>query len=179
MVNNLTRKNMKMTFLTIDIIGFILFIACGKTFDEKLTLKREDYTGNELKVNGYYYTFFKETKITAILFLYRNGIVLSEGGFTSYNLEDIERQFNNISLKVKSNWGVFIVNGNTIQYERWIGSTGSRACTSKSTGYIINDTTIHFFERYNSERNEKYSIDETWHFKQFDNKPDSTNNFIP
>lgn len=172
---------MKMKSLFIFIISPFLFIFSCKTLfsDEKLTLQKRDYTGKELKTEGYYYAYFSQTDITAVLFLYRNGIVLSEGGYSSKNLDVIEKKIINGNFKSKEHWGVFIVEGNKIQWERWIGSTGIGACLSKSTGYILNDTTIRFTERYNSEYKTTSSIDEVWHFKQFSPKPDSTNRFIP
>jgi hypothetical protein len=81
-------------------------------------------------------------------------------------------------FKSKDHWGVFIVDKNTIQYEKWVGSTGIGACTFKCTGYIENDTTLHFTESYYSETKETKQIDEIWHFQQFANKPDSTNVYI-
>ena len=152
-------------------------IACSK-FDEKLTLQRKDFTGNELKTNGYYYYCSTQTNVTSVLFLYRNGIALSSGGYLSHTLDSIEKKIINQKFDSKTHWGVFVVNGSSIIYEKWIGSTGFRACLGKSTGNILNDTTIHFTEWYNSEYNQTYPIDEVWHFKQFSPKPDSTNSFI-
>ena len=152
----------------------MMFIfSCRALFDEKLTLLRKDYTGNELRTDGYYYVSRQENH-SAVYFLYRNGIVLFVGGYS----DNFEEKMVNYKAKSKSDWGVFIVDGNFIQYEKWIGSTGISACLSKSTGHILNDTTIHFTERYNSEYKTTRSIDEVWHFKQFSPKPDSTNNII-
>lgn len=155
----------------------LLMSCCSALFpDEKLSMQRKGYVGNELRTDGYYYVFKEST--TAIYFLYRNGILLSAGGYLSYNLEAIEKVIINKDVKSKDHWGIFIVDGNSIQYEKWVGSTGFHASLSKSTGYIENDTTIHFTEKYISEAQATHSIDEIWHFKQFDNKPDSTNIYI-
>jgi hypothetical protein len=71
------------------------------------------------------------------------------------------------------------VDSNIIQYERWIEApSGVRACFYRCSGYIENDSTLYFTESYYSGRNETKQIDEIWHFKQFENKPDSTNAYI-
>jgi len=146
--------------------------------DEKLTLQRRDYTGNELKTNGYYYVFRNEN-LTSVYFFYRNGIALYLGGYSSNNLDYVESNLiKEFGKTTKDQWGVFIVNGNSIQYESWTGSSGFSAALDKRSGNIKNDTTIHFTERYSSEYKTTRTIDEVWHFKQFNSKPDSTNNFI-
>jgi hypothetical protein len=158
-------------------INFLLS-CCNTLFpDEKLSLQRTDYMGNELRTDGYYY-YFASNGNTAVYFLYKNGIILSAGGYSSQNLYNIEKELVNRLLKSKDHWGVFIVKGNSIQYEKWVGSTGLGASTFKSTGYIENDTTLHFTESYYSETKETVQIDAIWHFKQFANKPDSTNVYI-
>ena len=172
---------------------FVLFMFCCLTIfpcckvlnpDENLTLQRKDYTGDELKTDGYYYVLWQNDYdvYTRVYFLYRNGIVLSIGhSYPSQNLDFVEKEIlqeKNSNFKTKDHWGIFIIDNNAIQYEKWVGSTGFRTCLSKSTGYIKNDTTIHFTDRYYSETNKTLSIDEVWHFKSFSPKPDSTNNFI-
>ena len=172
--------NMKTIILITLICACMVFITCCKTLfpDEKLTIKKRDYIGSELRTDGYYYCYFNQTDITAILFLYRNGVALVSSGYLSCSLDSIERRIINENFNRKSDWGVFVVDGNIIQWERWIGSLRPNARLSRKTGKIISDTTIHFTKIYSSEYETTCSIDEFWHFKQFDNKPDSTNNFI-
>ena len=155
--------------------SMILLTAC---FDEKLTIKRVDYTGNKLRTDGYYYAYFSETDISAVMFLYKNGVSLTRGGYSSNILDEIEKRIIKQNFETKTRWGVFIVNGDTIQHERWAESTGFTACLYRKKGYIVNDSTIHFIEDFLSETNKTYAIDEVWHFKQFDNKPDSINKYI-
>ena len=166
---------MRMKIIITFLGSFILLTAC---FDEKLTIKRVDYTGNELRTDGYYYIYLSETNITAVIFLYRNGVSLECSGYRSINLDEIEKKIKEKKFLPKTHWGVFIVSEDTIQYERWIESTGFTACLYREKGYIVNDSTIHFTENFLSEKNKTSSIDEVWHFKQFDNKPDSTNKYI-
>ena len=162
--------------------GFRIFINILFP-DEKLSLQREDYVGNELRIDdGYYHCYFDNSDITAIIFFFRNGIVKSGGSYSQFFEDNKEIQMVSFYNKFspKSNWGVFIVNGNTLQYERWIGSSSSQPMVYliRKTGSILNDTTIHFTEEYWSERKETSQINEVWHFKQFSPKPDSTNAYI-
>jgi len=165
---------MRMKIITY-MISLLLLSSC---FDEKLTLKRADYTGNALRTDGYYHAYFCETDISAVMFLYRNGVSLTRGGYSMHILDEIEERIIKQNFETKTRWGVFIVNGDTIQHERWAESTGFRSCLYRKKGYIVNDSTIHFIEDFLSETKKTYSIDEVWHFKQFDNKPDSTNKYI-
>jgi len=176
---------MKMMILIMLIGGFVVLVACCKTLfpDEKLTMQKKPYTGNELRTDGYYYHFVKGYNRTVVYFLYRNGIILWGGTYSTINIDEIETEMIKLYSeikKTKDSWGVFIVNGDTIQYEKWVGSATSRPNTYRYIcwGKIENDTTIRFTKEYVSERDETRSIDKVWHFKQFDNKPDSTNNFI-
>ena len=174
------------------IILFILTInlsmcmsCCSKIFpDEKLSMQRKDYVGNELRIDGYYYRQ-EITEIysrTMVMFLYRNGIVLSGGNFSTIDLNIVEEEMPNrynLLKKNKNGWGIFCINGNEIQCEQWVESpSGASLSIYRRSGYIENDITIHFTESYYSGRNETKQINEVWHFKQFSSKPDSTNVFI-
>jgi hypothetical protein len=158
----------------------VFLSSCNTLFpDDQLTMQRVDYNGNELRTDGYYYYFVQEQNRTVIYFLYKNGVILWYGTYLTFNIDDIEKEIVNKSFKSKDHWGVFIVNSNIIQYEMWIEApSGVRACINRCSGYIENDSTLCFTESYNSGRNETRQIDEVWHFKQFDNKPDSTNVYI-
>ena len=150
--------------------------------DEKLTLQRENYADNELSIDGYYYTYFGDNDITAIIFFFRNGVVRSGSSYRRFFEDNKEEQMVSHYNKFtpKSDWGVFIVNDNTLQYERWVGSSSSqpKVYLIRKSGIILNDTTFHFTEEYWSERKETRQIDEVWHFKHFSPKPDSTNVYI-
>ena len=158
-----------------------LISCCNVLFpDENLTIKRRDYTGNELRTDGYFYYFQESTNLIYVRFLYRNAIILSVGGYAPPDLGDVEKRIINPIMNSKDHWGVFVVDGNTIKYEKWIGSSSSspKAYLYNCTGKILNDTTIHFTESFNSETNKTNTINEVWHFKQFFPKPDSTNVYI-
>ena len=171
---------------SITILSAIVYLlmpiyGCNVIYpDEELTIKRQNYKGNELRTDGYYYLFNETNNITVVYYYYRNGVILLGGSFGGNNLNEIEKQLVNPKVKTKTNWGVFLIENNTIQYEKWIGSSSSspKAYLYSCNGNILNDTTIHLIEEYYSERKEKRAINEIWRFKQFDYKPDSTNVYI-
>jgi len=158
----------------------ICMSCCSFLFpDEKFSIQRADYNGNELKFDGYYYR--QDTSgNTLILFLYRNGIILSTRAYPSCDLDYVENimvdEYDKIR-KDKTRWGVFIVEYDKIEYEKWTTPTES-ITVKKGIGYIETDTTFRITENYFSYNNKKYLVDEVYHFKQFANKPDSTNNYI-
>jgi hypothetical protein len=147
--------------------------------DEKLTLQREDYEGNELKIDGYYY-YHNDDNRTLVLFLYRNGIIISTRAYPFFDLSFVEiemiKEYGEIG-KSKTRWGLFTVVGNKIECEQWVSPTEG-ITVSKQSGYIENDTTFHITEQYFSYNKQVYHVNEIWHFKQFSPKPDSTNNYI-
>lgn len=157
---------------------------CDKT--EKLSFTKREFSGSQLKLNGYYYYFNSVDSYWPIIF-YKNGIVsrkLSYAFDTSkvvqFENELMNGTYRNKVKDDKYSWGLFNIIGNEIKYEVY-DSKSAISCYFPIiyTGTIINDTTIHFNKKVNSDGTESVSINETYHFKQFSPKPDSTNSFIP
>ena len=175
----------------------------GCTAFEPLIYKKEAYNGQNLKINGYYYIFkekeegrtLNSTKYNTF-FLYKNGIYYDSNGLSSFTF-NISR-LDSLDLLVKKNvinlgkyeqlqyqWGVFKVKGTEIEIERWVTSSGGGAYPTRIIkGEILNDSTIHFHTLVGSHpvnvgsKKKTITIDETYHFRQFSPKPDSTNKFI-
>jgi hypothetical protein len=163
---------------------FILVTCCNKLYpDEQLSTKRQDYNGDEIRIDGYYYYFISDNQYSraVIHFLYRNGLILSTV-VLGYELTEIEKEMiSYYSSFNKTDWGVFLVDSNTISYEKVISADPAAGISSyivRKSGYVKNDTTLHFTESYSSNSKETKTINEVWHFRQFNNKPDSTNVFI-
>jgi len=152
--------------------------------DDELSIDRKEYTGNILRVDGYYYDTFNSSYLSLYCF-YRNGILLAAGGvFSSIQEMDdyINKEFINSQKykEYKSNWGVFKTEGNSIQFERWYPSEPLLKAYIRA-GHILNDTTFVITESYRMKKGKKTEVDsesETYHFRQFSPKPDSTNSFI-
>jgi len=160
-------------------------ISCSTLYsDEKLTLPKTPFIGNELRIDGYYYHV--NNNLTTIYFLYRDGILLYVYSHRDKSLDEIEMEMLNNDMYNanrnnkgdKTRWGVFLIEDNNIQFERWDAGTGGGLPTVKNSGYIENDTTFRITRIYRSDTKNEISGDWVYHFKQFSPKPDSTNVFI-
>jgi hypothetical protein len=138
--------------------------------DEELTLPKIPYTGNEIRTDGYYYSYYANNstppeEYIVTLFLYRNGVILSAGAYDERNLNALERKmlerYESLQNE-KIGWGVFIVKNNKIEYEQWSTSAGGGLPVFRNFYNIENDTTLRGF------------TGNIYHFKQFSPKPDST-----
>jgi hypothetical protein len=172
---------MKKVIIYLLIINLsMVMVCCNKLFpDEELSIKRVDYNGKQLRIDGYYYYLHNDPISTRVLFLYRKGILLTSG-YLSQNLSIVEKEMVNDYEKIRKNktrWGVFIINDSSIKYEQWDLPTEIISVRSVY-GQIENDTTFRITKNYFTFNGKTYSVNELWHFKQFDNKPDSTNNYI-
>ncbi len=154
-------------------------VSCDKIIDEDdvLTLDRQAFVGNDLALNGYYYT--EVETFEGIIFdryaFYRNGIIRYLGGSESLQ----EKNFHLNQSKVI--WGVFQIDGKNIKFERWYPSSGGPLKAYIRAGDTLNDTTFHITESYRMQDGQKTEVrekNETYHFKEFSPKPDSTNAFI-
>lgn len=160
------------------------FFSCQKLIKYKdFVLTQTHYTGNELRIDGYYYKLREDSKISVQCF-YRNGIMLNmEGGALSLNEADeyIKNRFIGDSIhpiNERSLWGLFVVIDKTIKFECYYPSDAITKWTYIREGIILNDTTFHITDSYRSDGAEIRERDEMYHFRQFYPKPDSTNNFI-
>ena len=155
--------------LSICLIIGLFLISCTRKQD-MLTIQRQDYTGNELRLDGFYTSIdeFNGEKHYAVYFLYENGVVF----YTTVYSDDKEKMKEKLELFDSSNhitsWGVFVVNNNTITIEKWWPGNGYNAPVVKTNGTIKNDTSFTL--------NRSSFID--YFFTPFSPKPDSTNTFI-
>ena len=168
--------------LKICLLFFVLCLcSCKKTFkDDELSLQREFYDGNAIRLDGYYYYHGKNS--TSVFFLYRNGVVLKGMSFEGVNLDVIEKtmiEYYDIIRKRKYHWGVYIIRENILEVESW-GSVGWTRTLPifKSFYNIVNDTTLNLIKEVNLSDGRETEYNDIYHFRQFYPKPDSTNNFI-
>ena len=177
---------MKTKFL---LILTITAFSC-KSFEpdiDEFTLKRENYTGNELRTDGYYYNEFEsDCQRLQIYFFYKNGIILRGGNSCKDDINIQEEKFKNgdwynLVKDDQMTWGLFVIENDTIKYERYNPPVGPGYLHSLIwEGPILNDTTFHIIRYYRYDNGVKKEIetDKLFHFKKFSPKPDSTNNFI-
>jgi hypothetical protein len=161
--------------------------SCDKEVfsDDELTLNKMSYTGNQLRIDGYYYLFDSQSNtITATYFFYEDGTALHGGGWPYENqFEGLESNFSaeNWQEKIKENklkWGVFQIEGDEISFERWYPSSGGPTPAYIRSGEILNDTTFVITKSVRPKTGEEKELNEVYHFRAFSPKPDSTNSFI-
>jgi hypothetical protein len=156
---------------TVLFIIFLFLLGCDC---EELTLQRENYMGNELRIDGFYATklYRYDPFITSIYVLYNNGVLFEPGGIEGDNSEDLldfmsslkDRDFNS-GYGDRTFWGIFIIDGNNILIEKWFPSAS--CAPEQLKGEITSDTSFIL-----ENNNEEYI------FYEYSPKPDSTNIFI-
>lgn len=154
----------------------LLVAACDSllSYDE-LTLSREPYTGTELRLDGYY-AFSGPTddgERFAALFLYRDGVVRYGG--SSVGRDVLESKFEEYGDR-RYDWGVFLVDGDRIQTERWYPGDGSYTPAIIQSGRILNDTTFTITPAQSD--GEATPRDLVYRFRRFAPKPASANAFV-
>jgi hypothetical protein len=159
-------------------ILIITFSSCKKLFPpEKLTIPLTPYTGNQLKIEGYFYSDSEPYKRTFIL--YRNGVILGGDNVLSSEIAIRETEFKNgvyysYAKDDRLSWGRFIITDNSIKFENWAPRADFPVIQSQ--GEILNDTTFHISSSRHAD--DAYTPeDELYHFKKLSPKPDSTNSF--
>ena len=165
-------------------ILLLIFIisSCGK--DAVFELVRTEYLGNELKINGYYINTMNDDGVISAYFFYQDGVVLSSGGSPEeMTIEEIENiwlsdEYDDFIKKTKYLWGVFNIADEYIEFETWESGNGSALKTVIRSGDILNDTTFVLTILYNNYNDNTIILNDTFQFKQFSPKPDSTNLFI-
>ncbi|MCK0206100.1 hypothetical protein [Ornithobacterium rhinotracheale] len=169
-------------------ISFFVLASCldSDKKDEALTLQRKEYTGNNLRLDGFYYLKWINDGVEefyAIMFLYKNGINLGIGGGAPMSQMDsyINQYTKNLNIKnIKGSWGVFEVDGNDIILESW-NSTQLGYKVYHGEGKILNDTTFVIKESskiVDGQKTDVKKVNDVYHFKEFSPKPSSENDFI-
>lgn len=175
----------------VRIITLILTIGCFtscyvlfKPIEDKLTLTKQVYSGGQLRTDGYYY-YSADNKLYDTYFFYRDGLIINGGGSSSLTpFKSFEKEFsssytNEYLSNSKYAWGLFNIQGDSILIERWYPSSGGPLPVYMSMGKVLNDTTFVITKSLRSKNGkEEQQLNETYHFRKFSPKPDSTNTFI-
>ena len=157
--------------------------SCDYSADnDKFTLPRQNFTGNQLRVDGYYYYEYGNPVYRSVFFLNRNGVIFDPGGgYELTNQVKREKAFasRDFSKTLISElwWGQFVIEDSIIKFEKYYPGDGPLWSYIKE-GVIINDTTFHITKSYRSNGAELSDENEVYHFLKFSPKPDSTNVFI-
>lgn len=153
--------------------------------NDKLSIKKEPYKGNELRIDGYYYHKYGNPENYDIFFLYANGIILYGSSPETTKLDEYEEmyksgEYHDIVKNYIYHWGVFKIDGNTITYEKWVPSSGGPLPAYTFSGIILSQTSFKITKSWRETDKAGTIADEdiTYTFKEFKSKPSSENSFI-
>jgi hypothetical protein len=179
------RKQTPNNIVLLCVATLLTFVSCRK---QELHLKKTNYMGN-LRLDGYYFRkeVFDGQETGVPFFLFKNGIILNIGGFDINNQSQWEQTINGLEIETAQNykpaWGIFVVEGNIIKFEKWYPNSSRNLPAYVREGTILNDSTFKITESYRltkrGNKKEREEISEIYRFVQFSPKPDSTNSFIP
>jgi hypothetical protein len=146
--------------------------------DDKFVTNKTEYTGTQLRIDGYYQSKSEVEDYYYLYVFYRNGIVLLPG-VSNTPSPYIMKFVDNFNHEIKTFWGLFIIGNGEITIEYYKSKMVEGLPAYIRTGEILNDTTFVLKEEKRSkDGSELKSIDETYHFRKFNPKPDSTNSFL-
>lgn len=175
---------MKYLYIYFCIISYLF--SCKVA--EDLTFQKIKYGTDELRINGYFYSESKNNS-ESVFFLYENGIFLDWGGVSNslrlnlFSINEIRdstiHHFSNLGYhkNLQYGWGVWKIENNQIVVESWLTGVGGAYPVGRYVGDIINDSIIMIAFTYQlppvgTEKKERFM------FREFNPKPDSTNQFI-
>lgn len=175
-----------MAIRLLSYLSFFLLLtasSCDKELQE-LMMSKTPYNGNELRIDGYYYSDEVDASDYGVAVFYRDGVCYHLFGtdFTEPLDEYIEQEillnssFVDDLRTTPTHIGVFQIAGESIEFETW--EAGRDITTFSHFGDIINDTAFILRERVNNDQGVTFEENITYRFKQFSPKPDSTTRFI-
>ena len=173
-----------MNLRTYLFVLILLFFACSKKMDKSM-MEKNTYTGNELRIDGYYYSDVSNINDIGIAIFYGDGVCFHfyakpESLDTLTGIENCFLSNDEFIEEVKNvpqYLGVFNIFSDQIEFEIW-DFGGDGITTFSHFGEILNDTTFAIKERVNNGGDITFSENLTYRFKNFNPKPDSTNVWI-
>ena len=172
---------MKKTATVMVIVFFLILSSCWRE-DDILKNEREDYIGDNLCIDGFYYDYY-QGKIQNVIFLYRNGIyfLVNGDGKERTSPDEVKTLLTEEHIKScrtwKLDWGIFIIKDNDILIEKWSSTGAGWKTTVTELGTILNDTSFTITKRGKSQTGIKDAYYE-YFFYPYSPKPDSTNSYI-
>lgn len=168
----------------ITLIAILLCLGCTKKVEE-LSMNKSPYHGNELRIDGYYYSELTSDNSVGLAVFYRDGVCihlfLGISG-TNDTLNFIEKEILLNRNLISSLWaepsevGVFDVNGQDLKLECWQAGRTIRPFNFNCS--ILNDSTFYLNNVVTYIEGSTIHYNLPYHFKSFQPKPDSTNTFI-
>lgn len=173
-----------MKFIISQLITILLLLLNNSYCKEKYPIDINGFTyrnklnfNNQIKIDGLYYVdmILSENSIT-IIYLFSDGTYCrfatknyNENNPTCYNIDKLR--------DIPYYWGAYIIERDTLKVQTF--DPGSRQRYRKFKveerwAIIENDTTLRFFRKITPEK-KVLEMNEVFHYKNCENKPDSTN----
>ena len=167
---------LNMRTLSISIVMLILLLSScckDKYTDDEFVLDKTSYLGNQMKVDGYYYSPVEGEDYYRLYVFYRNGIVLIPG--VSSNPDEYILSFvKGFNKEIKVFWGLYVIDNNSIQIEYYKPKMIEGLPAYLKTGNIINDSTFVITSVERSKDGSEYqTLNEVYHYKYFSPQPDN------
>ncbi len=161
-------------------VMLLTLLSCNK--DSTLHIEKKIYSGNKVKLNGYYIKDSENEKDSRhVYFFYKTGLVLYGYSYrANETIFEIENQLKKVDYsfqnkKNKPGIGLFQADGDAIVFETWEPSSGGPLKTAFRKGRIINNSTFIITQLKNNYANKNFAITDVYRFHPFSPKPDSTN----
>lgn len=174
-----------MRYYVLAALIVITVFSCRKKWIA-FELAAQNYTGNELRTDGYYYRVAEGNVSSRLFCFYTNGVLLDmKGGFQSNDIAEmddyLEREFSGAySLNDRALWGLFWINGTDIKFQHYDPYSGYPVhYYFVNEGVILNDTTFNIRLNYRNDNKERYEVNDIYRFRQYTPKPDSVNSYFP
>lgn len=152
-----------------------------------LSISPASYSG-DLMTQGVYYSLPEAgdpSEVVWYLILYRNGVILDGN---RVGLPDLENRYANILAETEAYggncrycWGAFEQSGQEIKLEKWIDDPCGEP-VFRAEGRVLNDSSFVFrtyTEIDGTAAGAPLSVADTFVFRYFAEKPDSTNQYLP
>ena len=176
-----------MKYIFYWLIAFLFFLtACEDFFikDKEFSMKAIPYTGDELRIDGYYYKKAYD-EMSRVLVFYANGVQFGGNGvMPSIEIEDRLRdmEYTKNLRNNRASWGPYEINNTVLQFEFYRIFGGHNWYTCIAHCKILNDSTFNIekvtFSKTGKEVDDVDTFLGEYHFKQFSPKPDSTNYIV-
>jgi hypothetical protein len=151
--------------------------------DEKLSGKPELIASKKLRLDGYFYELDTARRpYPTVYILFRNGVLLTPGGHSRDSLTFVaeslkSEQFLKRTSTAKWMWGIFRIENDKIEIEKWYPTSGQYDVW-RSSGNILNDSTFVLTMSENQNGTQRRKIEELYRFHPLTTKPDSVSVFI-
>lgn len=168
--------------VTYHYLLLLLLFACSPRSDsaDSFTLPSRSFEGNVLRIDGYYFVKQpKYVKHTPVLFLFRNGAILSAGAIKSDSVNELLRR-RLLLERIRNSemaWGRFLVEGDSITLEQR-EHTGGSLIAIIHHGIIDSDTTFTITKVRRPADGKSWNSNETYRFRKYFPKPDSVSEFL-